>query len=71
MKKLIIFVLTVAVVFLFLVALCDIVKVHVDCNWGKLQKIASGSEIAPLATIAETGEPISSEPGGPWSGPTD
>ena len=25
----------------------------------------------PLATNAETGEPISSEPAGPWDGPTD
>lgn len=59
-------------------------KVHIDCNWEELRKIAPRSDdfetyedmeqnhpTLPLATNAETGEPISSEPAGPWAGPAD
>ena len=33
--------------------------------------IDTPTPVAPLAIAADTGEPISSEPGRPWAGPTD
>ncbi|MBR2709681.1 hypothetical protein IKE72_01215 [Candidatus Saccharibacteria bacterium] len=36
-----------------------------------LRNLAAPTKIRPLARIAETGETISTEPAGPWEGPSD
>lgn len=47
-------------------------ETNIDCNWAEIRKIEKeGIPYAKPAINAETGEPISSEPAGPWAGPTD
>ena len=46
-------------------------ETHIDCNWEAVRELDNPTPIQPPATIAETGEPISSEPAGFWLPPED
>lgn len=62
----------VAVLFFVIVSMtacnANVSEVNIDSNWEELEKVYPE---APLAINAETGEPISDEPAGPWDGPAD
>lgn len=46
-------------------------ETHIDCNWEAVRELDNPTPIQPRATNAETGEPISDEPGEFWLPPED